>query len=333
LDLPESVLVRFSGQRNPGITLRDVVNAIPYVAIQQGLLTVEKKGKKNVFNGCVLELEGLEDLTVEQAYELTDSSAERSAAAAVIALKEERVVAYLKSNAALMEQMIEEGYQSAETLRKRVEACRTWLENPTLIKRDNHAGYKAVIEIDLDEIKESLVACPNDPDDVKLLSQVAGDSVHEVFIGSCMTNIGHFRAAARILDKSGLPEARIWLTPPTKMDAAELKREGFYSIFVSAGARMEIPGCSLCMGNQARVRPKTTVFSTSTRNFDHRMGDSTRVYLGSAELAAVAALKGKIPSFEEYLKIMKDKVLPGAADIYRYLEFHKVKDFSLDYVR
>ena len=262
-----------------------------------------------------------------------NSAAERSAAAAVIALKEEQVAAYLKSNVALMEEMIKEGYQSAATLRKRIEACRTWLEYPTLIKRDAHAGYKAVVEIDLAEIKESLVACPNDPDDVKPLSQVAGDPVQEVFIGSCMTNIGHFRAAGRILDKAGQPEARIWLTPPTKMDAAQLKREGFYAIFVSAGARMEIPGCSLCMGNQARVRPKTTVFSTSTRNFDHRMGDSTRVYLGSAELAAVAALKGKIPAFEEYLEIMKEKVLPGAADIYRYLEFHKVQDFSLDYVR
>jgi aconitate hydratase 2/2-methylisocitrate dehydratase len=333
LDMPESVLVRFKGRMNPGITLRDVVNAIPYFAIQKGLLTVEKKGKKNVFNGCVIEIEGLEDLTGDQAYELTDASAERSAAACVIALKEERVAEYLKSNVALMEKMIEEGYESAETLRRRIDACRVWLGKPQLLQADPQAEYKAVVEIDLADITEPLVACPNDPDDVRPLSAVAGDPVQEVFIGSCMTNIGQFRAAGRILDKAGLPPARIWLTPPTKMDAAQLKREGFYAIFAGFGGRTEIPGCSLCMGNQARVAPGTTVFSTSTRNFDHRMGDNTRVYLGSSELAALTALKGRIPTVEEYMTVMKEKVLPKADEIYRYLEFHKMGDFSLGYVR
>jgi aconitate hydratase 2 / 2-methylisocitrate dehydratase len=333
LDMPESVLVKFTGKLNPGITLRDAVNAIPYVAIQKGLLTVEKKNKKNVFNGCVLEMEGLEDLTVDQAYELTDASAERSAAAAVISLGEARVVEYLKSNIALMEEMIEEGYQSAETLRRRIAAGRKWLENPALIKRDAHAAYKAVLEVDLGAITEPLVACPNDPDDVKPLSAVAGDPVQEVFIGSCMTNIGQFRAAGRILDKAGIPPARVWITPPTKMDAAQLMREGYYAIFAALGGRTEMPGCSLCMGNQARVGAGTTVFATSTRNFDHRLGDNTRVYLGSSELAALTALKGRIPTVEEYMAVMKDKVLPKAGEIYRYLEFHKMGKFSLGYVR
>ncbi len=332
LDMPESVLVRFTGKPGPGITLRDVVNAVPHFAIQKGLLTVEKKGKKNIFNGAVLEFEGFEDLTVEEAYELTDSSAERSAAAAVISLREERVAEYLRSNIALMEKMIEEGYESAETLSRRISSCRRWLENPTLLKKDGHAKYKAVLEIDLGAIKEPLVACPNDPDDVKLLSKVAGDPVQEVFIGSCMTNIGHFRAAAEIFEKAGTTSARVWLTPPTKMDAAQLMREGLYSTYVSVGARMEVPGCSLCMGNQARVAAGTTVFSTSTRNFDHRMGDSTRVYLGSAELASVTALKGRIPSAQEYLAVMREKVLPRAAEVYKYLEFHKMGDWSLGYV-
>jgi aconitate hydratase 2 / 2-methylisocitrate dehydratase len=333
LDMPESVLVRFKGRMNPGITLRDAVNAIPYFAIQKGLLTVEKKGKKNIFNGCVLEMEGLDDLSVDQAYELTDASAERSAAAAVIALKEEKVAEYVKSNVALMEKMIEEGYQSAETLRRRIDACRKWLEKPVLLKRDEHGEYKAVLEIDLAEIKEPLVACPNDPDDVKPLSKIANDPVQEVFIGSCMTNIGHFRAASRILDKSGVLKVRLWITPPTKMDAAQLMREGHYAVFAAAGARTEMPGCSLCMGNQARVKAGTTVFSTSTRNFDHRVGDWTRVYLGSAELAAVAALKGRVPTADEYMAVMQEKVLPQAAEIYRYLEFHKMGDFSLGYAR
>jgi aconitate hydratase 2/2-methylisocitrate dehydratase len=333
LDMPESILVKFSGKRNPGITLRDVVNAIPYFAIQKGLLTVEKKAKKNVFNGCVLEIEGLEDLTGDEAYELTDASAERSAAACVISLSETRVAEYLKSNVALMEEMIKEGYLSAETLRRRIDACRTWLEKPTLLRRDPNAEYKAVLEIDLASITEPLVACPNDPDDVKPLSAVAGDPVQEVFIGSCMTNIGQFRAAARILDKAGVPAARIWITPPTKMDAAQLMREGYYAIFVGFGGRTEMPGCSLCMGNQARVAAGTTVFSTSTRNFDHRLGDNTRVYLGSSELAALAALLGRVPTVAEYMAVMKEKVLPVAGEIYRTLEFHKMGDFSLGYVR
>jgi len=333
LDMPESVLVRFKGRLNPGLTLRDAVNAIPYFAVKKGLLTVEKKGKKNVFNGCVLEIEGLEDLTGDQAYELTDASAERSAAACVISLKEERVADYLRSNVALMEEMVKEGYQSAETLRRRIEACRAWLADPVLLKRDPHAGYKAVLEIDLAAITEPLVACPNDPDDVRPLSAVAGDPVQEVFIGSCMTNIGQFRAAARLLDKAGTPAARVWITPPTKMDAAELMREGYYALFVGFGGRTEMPGCSLCMGNQARVAPGTTVFSTSTRNFDHRLGDNTRVYLGSSELAAVAALKGRMPTVEEYMSAMKERVLPKAGEIYRYLEFDKMGGFSLGYVR
>jgi len=333
LDMPESILVRFKGKMNPGITLRDAVNAIPYFAVKKGLLTVEKKNKKNVFNGCVLEMEGLEDLTVDQAYELTDASAERSAAAAVISIKKERVAEYLKSDIALMEKMIGEGYESADTLRKRIAACREWLKDPVLIERDAHAEYKAVLEIDLAEITEPLVACPNDPDDVKPLSAIAGDPVQEVFIGSCMTNIGQFRAAGRILDKAGIPPAKVWITPPTKMDAAQLMREGYYAIFAALGGRTEMPGCSLCMGNQARVGAGTTVFATSTRNFDHRLGDNTRVYLGSAELAALTALKGKIPTVEEYMAVMREKVLPRADEIYRYLEFHKMGDFSLGYVR
>ena len=332
LDMPESVLIKFTGRLNPGLTLRDAVNAIPYFAIQQKLLTVEKKSKKNIFNGCVLEIEGLEDLTGDQAYELTDASAERSAAACVISLKEERVAEYLKSNVALMEEMIKEGYQSADTLRRRIDACRAWLANPVLIKRDARAEYKAVLEIDLAAITEPLVACPNDPDDVRPLSAISGDPVQEVFIGSCMTNIGQFRAAARILDK-GIPAARIWITPPTKMDAAQLMREGLYSIFIGFGGRTEMPGCSLCMGNQARVAAGTTVFSTSTRNFEHRLGDNTRVYLGSSELAALTALQGRIPTVDEYMAVMKEKVLPYAGEIYRTLEFHKMGDFSLGYVR
>ena len=333
LDMPESVLVRMSGALRPGITLRDVVNAVPYFAIQKGLLTVAKKGKKNIFNGVVLEMEGLEDLTVDQAYELTDASAERSAAAAVIALQEDRVAGYLRSNIALMEKMIAEGYQSASTLERRIEACRAWLANPVLLKRDGHAEYKAVLEIDLAEIREPLLACPNDPDDVKPLSEVAGDRIDEVFIGSCMTNIGHFRAASRILSGAKYPKTRLWLTPPTKMDAAELKREGHYAVFSTVGGRTEIPGCSLCMGNQARVQPGATIISTSTRNFDDRMGDGARVYLGSAEVAALAALRGQLPTAEDYFAVMKEKVFPQAAEIYRYLEFHKMGDTPLGYVR
>lgn len=331
LDMPESVLVRFSGKLRPGVTLRDAVNAVPLAAIRKGLLTVAKKGKKNVFNGRILEMEGLEGLTVEQAYELTDASAERSAAGGVIALDTERVAAFLRSNIALMTRMIVEGYLDAGTLEKRIRACEAWLKDPVLLRRDAHAEYAAVLEVDLAGIMEPILACPNDPDDVKPLSEVAGVPIDEVFIGSCMTNIGHFRAAARVFDKAGPLGPRVWMTPPTKMDAAQLMREGLYAVYSQAGVRMEIPGCSLCMGNQARVRPGATLISTSTRNFDDRMGDGARVYLGSAELAAVAALKGRLPLADEYFAVMKEKVLPFAADIYRYLEFDKIKDFTLSY--
>ncbi len=333
LDMPESVLVKFKGKLNPGITLRDVVNAIPYYAIKQGLLTVEKKNKKNIFNGRILEMEGLPDLTVEQAFELTDASAERSAAAATIKLSEESVKAYLKSNIALMKKMIEAGYQDADTLKRRIEEAEKWLENPVLLERDENAEYAAVIEIDLADIKEPIVACPNDPDDVKLLSEVAGDKVDEVFIGSCMTNIGHYRAAGHIFKgEPYITHTRVWLAPPSKMDKSQLMKEGYYSIFSAVGARTEIPGCSLCMGNQARVAPKSTVFSTSTRNFDNRMGDGARVYLGSAELAAVTALLGRLPEPSEYFEYLNKKVVPHRDEIYRYLEFHKMEDFHLDYV-
>lgn len=335
LDMPESVLVRFKGKLNPGLTLRDAVNAIPYFAIRRGLLTVAKKGKVNVFNGRILEMEGLPDLTVDQAYELTDASAERSAAGAVIALSRDQVARNLRSNIALMTKMIEQGYGHAETLRRRIAAVEAWLAEPALIERDEKAvdggAYAAVLEIDLADIPEPLLACPNDPDDVKLLSKVAGDKIDEVFIGSCMTNIGHFRAAGRIFDKAGCPPAKIWLTPPTKMDETRLKMEGYYAIYSQVGARTEIPGCSLCMGNQARVAPKATILSTSTRNFDDRMGDGARVYLGSAELAAVAALKGALPSPAEYFETMKAKVLPAAEELYAPLDFAGTKDFTLGY--
>ncbi len=331
LDMPESVLVKFRGKLNPCITLRDVVNSIPYFAIQQGLLTVAKEGKKNIFNGRVLEMEGLPDLTVEQAFELTDATAERSAAGGTYALDEKSVAKFLKSNIALMEKLIEVGYQDKDTLKRRIQACEKWLENPVLIQRDDNAVYAAMLEIDLGDIKEPIVACPNDPDDVKLLSEVAGDKIDEIFIGSCMTNIGHFRAAGKILENEGYSGTRIWLTPPTKMDKAQLMREGYYSIFSSVGSRLEIPGCSLCMGNQARVKPKATIISTSTRNFDNRIGDAARVYLGSAELAAVAALEGRLPSPEKYFALIEKKVLPKAEEIYRYLQFDEMKDFVLDY--
>jgi len=331
LDMPESVLVRFKGTRNPGITIRDIVNAIPYVAIKQGLLTVAKKGKKNVFNGRILEMEGLPDLTVDQAYELTNASAERSAAGGVIDLGEEQVAKYLKSNIALMKQMIAEGYQDAQTLKRRIKACQKWLRRPRLLRRDKRAEYAAELEVDLAEIREPILACPNDPDDVKLLSEVAGDRIDEAFVGSCMTNISHFRAIGKIFQGAGYLATRVWLTPPTKMDSAQLIKEGYYAIYNSVGARLEVPGCSLCMGNQARVRPQATVISTSTRNFDDRMGDGARVYLGSAVLAAIAALKGKLPTVEEYMAVMKEKVEPASADIHRYLYFDEMGEFALHY--
>lgn len=332
LDMPESVLVTFKGQLNPGITLRDVVNAIPYFAIKAGLLTVEKKDKKNIFNGRIVEMEGLPDLAVEQAYELTDATAERSAAAGTVALNQKVVAEYIQSNIALMEKMVEEDYQDASTLQKRVAACKNWLKNPDLLSRDDGAEYAAVLKIDLSEIKEPILACPNDPDDVKLLSEVAGDRIDEIFIGSCMTNIGHFRAAGEIFDGEGYLQTRIWLTPPTKMDRAQLLREGYYAKYARVGARTEIPGCSLCMGNQGRVRPGTTILSTSTRNFDNRMGDNTRVYLGSAELAAISALYGKLPEPGEYFSVFEKKIRPREKEIYRYLRFDKMVDLPLDYV-
>ena len=332
LNMYESVLVKFKGPLNPGITLRDVVNAIPYYAIQAGLLTVPKKNKKNVFNDRILEMEGLPDLSVEQAYELTDASAERSAAGGVIALSVPQVSKYLKSNVALMKEMIAQGYQDAETLKRRIDACEAWLSRPQLLERDANAEYAAVLEINLADIREPILACPNDPDDVKLLSEGAGDKIDEVFIGSCMVNIGHFRAAGKIFDKAGYPKTRIWLTPPTKMDEIQLKREGYYSIFSQVGGRTEIAGCSLCMGNQARVQPRATIISTSTRNFDDRMGDGARVYLGSAELAAVAAIKGCLPAPAEYLEVISRKVLPFASEIYRYMRFDEMRAKSLNYV-
>jgi aconitate hydratase 2/2-methylisocitrate dehydratase len=331
LDMPESVLVKFRGRRNPGITLRDVVNAIPHFAIKAGLLTVAKKGKKNIFNGRILEMEGIEGLAVDQAYELTDASAERSAAGSVIALEKAQVAKYLKSNIALMKRMIAEGYQDADTLKRRIESCEKWLAEPALFERDKNAEYAAVLDIDLAEIREPILACPNDPDDVKLLSEVAGDKIDEVFIGSCMTNVGHFRAAGKILEGAGYLGTRIWLTPPTKMDQAQLMKEGYYAVYNSVGARVEIPGCSLCMGNQARVRPKATVISTSTRNFDDRMGDGARVYLGSAELAAMAAIKGALPTAEEYFAVFNEKLLPNQDKLYRYLYFDEMGDFTLHY--
>jgi aconitate hydratase 2/2-methylisocitrate dehydratase len=328
--MPESVLVKFRGEINQGITLRDVVNAIPYFAIQQGLLTVSKEGKQNIFNGRILEMEGLPNLTVDQAFELTDATAERSAAGGTYALSEESVVKFLKSNIALMRSLIRMGYKDADTLNKRIEDCQKWLENPVLLRRDENAEYAAVMEIDLSKIMEPIVACPNDPDDVKLLSEVAGDKIDEIFIGSCMTNIGHFRAAGKIFENEGYAETRIWLTPPTRMDRKQLMKEGYYSIFSSVGSRMEIPGCSLCMGNQARVRPKATIISTSTRNFDNRMGDDARVYLGSAELAAVSALEGRLPTLDRYFSVVREKVLPKSEEIYRYLQFDELEDFSID---
>lgn len=328
LDMPESVLVRFKGDTlQPGITLRDLVNAIPYYAIQQGLLTVEKAGKKNIFSGRILEIEGLPDLKVEQAFELSDSAAERSAAACSIKLNEAPIKEYLNSNITMLKWMISEGYGDPRTIERRIKGMEEWLANPELMEGDADAEYAAVIEIDLNDVKEPIVACPNDPDDVKLLSEVAGDKVDEVFIGSCMTNIGHFRAAGKLLDAAGqqLP-TRMWIAPPTKMDAAQLTEEGYYNIFGKAGARMEMPGCSLCMGNQARVGDNTTVVSTSTRNFPNRLGTGANVYLSSAELAAVAALIGKLPTPAEYMEYA-EQLNPLADDVYRYLNFDQIESY------
>ena len=329
LNMPESVLVRFKGEMQPGITLRDLVNAIPYQAIQQGLLTVEKKGKKNVFNGRILEIEGLPNLKVEQAFELSDASAERSANGCVVKLGEAPIIEFLKSNIRLIEWMVENGYQDARTLLRRRDEMQNWIDNPVLLEADADAQYAEVIEIDLNQILEPIVACPNDPDDVKLLSEVAGEKIDEVFIGSCMTNIGHYRAAGKVLETlKGAVPTRVWIAPPTKMDERQLIEEGYYSIYGRAGARTEMPGCSLCMGNQARVADGATVFSTSTRNFPNRLGNGANVYLGSAELAAVIAATGKIPTVDAYLAQV-GKLDTMADDVYRYLQFDEMADYEI----
>ncbi|WP_089725949.1 bifunctional aconitate hydratase 2/2-methylisocitrate dehydratase [Modicisalibacter muralis] len=329
LDMPESVLVRFKGERQPGVTLRDLVHAIPLYAIKQGLLTVDKSNKQNAFSGRVLEIEGLEDLTVEQAFELSDASAERSAAGCTITLSEESMSEYLKSNITLLKWMIGNGYGDVRTIERRIQGMQEWLANPSLMRADSDAEYAEVIEIDLSEITEPVLCAPNDPDDARLLSDVAGETIDEVFIGSCMTNIGHFRAAGKLLEKqpAGSLKTKLWLAPPTKMDQHQLTEEGYYGIYGRAGARMEMPGCSLCMGNQARVAPKATVVSTSTRNFPNRLGDGADVYLASAELAAVAAVVGRLPSVEEYQAYMGE-FDAMAGEIYRYMNFHEIEEFQ-----
>ena len=326
LDMPESVLVRFKGKMQPGITLRDLVNAIPYAAIQKGLLTVAKEGKKNIFSGRCLEIEGLPDLKVEQAFELSDASAERSASGCTVRLNKEPIIEYLKSNIVMLRWMIGGGYGDAKTLERRAQAMEEWIENPELLEPDEKAEYAEIIEIDLNEITEPLLACPNDPDDIKPLSVVAETNIDEVFIGSCMTNIGHFRAAGHLLKKYKETKARLWVVPPTKMDEKQLMEEGIYNVFGTSGARTELPGCSLCMGNQARVLANSTVVSTSTRNFPNRLGDGADVFLASAELAAIASVLGKLPSPQEYLKYMEE-INPLADDIYRYLNFNEIEQY------
>jgi aconitate hydratase 2/2-methylisocitrate dehydratase len=327
LDMPESVLVRFKGELQPGVTLRDLVNAIPLYAIKQDLLTVAKQGKKNIFSGRILEIEGLPNLKVEQAFELSDASAERSAAGCTVHLNQEPIIEYLNSNITLLKYMIAQGYQDARSLQRRIKAMEAWLANPQLLERDADAEYAAVIEIDLADVHEPIVACPNDPDDVKTLSDVAGAAIDEVFIGSCMTNIGHFRAASKLLEgKRDIP-TRLWVAPPTKMDQKQLTEEGHYGVLGTAGARMEMPGCSLCMGNQAQVREGATVFSTSTRNFPNRLGKNSNVYLGSAELAAICSRLGRIPTKQEYMTDIG--VINANGDkIYRYMNFDQIQDFK-----
>lgn len=329
LDMPESVRVRFVGEMQPGITLRDLVHAIPYQAIKEGLLTVEKAGKKNVFNGRILEIEGLEDLTVEQAFELSDASAERSAAGCTITLSEESVKEYLNSNITLLKWMISQGYGDARSIARRIKGMQDWLDNPKLLRADSDAEYAADITIDMSSIKEPILCCPNDPDDAKTLADVAGDTIDEVFIGSCMTNIGHFRAAANLLTEvpAGSLTTRLWIAPPTKMDERQLMDEGLYNVFAQAGARTEMPGCSLCMGNQARIAPKSTAVSTSTRNFPNRLGQGANVYLASAELAAVASVLGKLPTNDEYQKYA-GKLDSMSADIYKYLNFDRMSAYT-----
>jgi aconitate hydratase 2/2-methylisocitrate dehydratase len=329
LDMPESVLVRFKGELQPGVTLRDLVNAIPYFAIQEGHLTVEKEGKKNIFSGRILEIEGLPDLKVEQAFELSDSAAERSAAACSIRLDKEPVIEYLKSNVVMLRWMIAQGYEDARTLERRAKKMEEWLANPSLLEPDADAEYAAVIEVDIATVTEPIVACPNDPDDVKTLSDpsIAGTKIDEVFLGSCMTNIGHFRAAGQLLAANGKQvPTRLWIAPPTKMDKAQLIEEGYYAMFAVADARTELPGCSLCMGNQARIAPGSTCVSTSTRNFPNRLGQGANVFLASAELAAVASILGKLPTKEEYLSYVA-KLEPMSGDVYRYLNFNELPEF------
>src|SRR3989475_4969791 len=327
LDMPESVLVRFKGQMQPGVTLRDLVNAIPLYAIKQGLLTVEKKGKKNIFSGRILEIEGLPDLKVEQAFELSDASAERSAGGCTVHLNKEPIIEYINSNITMLKWMIANGYADPRTLQRRIAAQQAWLANPQLLKGDADADYAAVIEIDLADIHEPIVACPNDPDDVKTLGDVAGATIDEVFIGSCMTNIGHFRAASKLLEgKRDIP-VKLWVAPPTKMDARQLTEEGHYGVLGTAGARMEMPGCSLCMGNQAQVREGATVMSTSTRNFPNRLGKNSNVYLGSAELAAICSKLGRIPTVAEYHTDM-GVINKDSASVYRYMNFDQIEEYS-----
>jgi len=326
LDMPESVLVRFKGEMQPGITLRDLVNAIPYAAIQKGLLTVAKEGKKNIFSGRCLEIEGLPNMKVEQAFELSDASAERSASGCTVRLNKEPIIEYLKSNIVMLRWMIASGYGDAKTLERRAQAMEEWIENPELLEPDENAEYAEIIEIDLNEIKEPLLACPNDPDDIKPLSEVANTDIQEVFIGSCMTNIGHFRAAGTLLNKYNETKARLWVVPPTKMDEKQLMEEGIYNVFGTSGARTELPGCSLCMGNQARVLANSTVVSTSTRNFPNRLGDGANVFLASAELAAISSIIGKLPTPEEYQKYMED-INPLSDEIYRYLNFNEIETY------
>jgi aconitate hydratase 2 / 2-methylisocitrate dehydratase len=326
LDMPESVLVRFKGEMQPGITLRDLVNAIPYTAIQKGLLTVAKEGKKNIFSGRCLEIEGLPDMKVEQAFELSDASAERSASGCTVRLNKGPIIEYLKSNIVMLRWMIASGYGDAKTLERRAQAMEEWIENPELLEPDENAEYAEIIEIDLNEITEPLLACPNDPDDIKPLSEVANTDIQEVFIGSCMTNIGHFRAAGTLLNKYNETKARLWVVPPTKMDEKQLMEEGIYNVFGTSGARTELPGCSLCMGNQARVLANSTVVSTSTRNFPNRLGDGANVFLASAELAAISSIIGRLPTPEEYQKYMED-INPLSDDIYKYLNFNEIETY------
>ena len=327
LDMPESVLVKFTGEIQPGITLRDLVNAIPYAALQSGQLTLPKEGKINIFSGRCLEIEGLPDLKVEQAFELSDASAERSASGCTIKLNEEPIREYLESNVTLLRWLISEGYEDKKTLERRAQAMEAWLKNPVLMQADDDAEYAAVIEIDLNQITEPLLACPNDPDDIKPLSEVANTHIDEVFIGSCMTNIGHFRAAGKLLKNESKLPSKLWVSPPTKMDKHQLTEEGYYEIFEKAGVQLEMPGCSLCMGNQARVEAESTVVSTSTRNFPNRLGDGANVFLASAEVAAISATLGHIPTKEEYSEYMSEINSMGT-DVYRYLNFHEIASYK-----